>query len=140
MFVQCPVRHQLGEQAILYEDTKFFWACLSCVGKQKKLPLCLRGSRLLCFLRQTGRRASQKALKRREPRRTRRAQRRAFLFLSGLRVLRGSRLLGFLRHPRRQESTLITKTTMVHYKSLRLLVYAWSALLACSSPPELRWR
>ena len=41
----------------------------------------------------------QKALKRREPRRTRRALRRAFLFLRGLRVLRGSRLLGFLRQP-----------------------------------------
>ena len=25
-----------------HEDTKFFWACLSCVDKQKKLPLCLR--------------------------------------------------------------------------------------------------
>ena len=40
----------------------------------------------------------QKALKRREPRRARRALRRAFLFLCVLRVLRGSRLLCFLRH------------------------------------------
>ena len=44
-------------------------------------------------------RLSQKPLKRREPRRTRRALRRAFLFLSGLRGLRGSRLLSFLRRP-----------------------------------------
>ena len=48
--------------------------------------------------------AVAKALKRREPRRTRRARRRAFLFLSGLRVLRGSRLLGFLQHPQRRLS------------------------------------
>ena len=40
------------------------------------------------------------ALKRREPRRTRRALRRAFLFLGALRVLRGSRLLCFLQQPR----------------------------------------
>ena len=40
-------------------------------------------------------------LKRMEPRRTRRAQRRAFLFLCDLRVLGGSRLLCFLRQPRR---------------------------------------
>ena len=46
--------------------------------------------------------AVAKALKRREPRRTRRAQRRAFLFLSGLRVLRGSWLLGFLRQPQQR--------------------------------------
>ena len=46
----------------------------------------------------------QKALKRREPRRTRRARRRAFLFLCVPRVLSGSRLLCFLRQPRRRES------------------------------------
>ena len=44
-------------------------------------------------------RVLQKPLKRREPRRTRRALRRAFLFLSGLSVLRGSRLLSFLPRP-----------------------------------------
>ena len=48
--------------------------------------------------------ANLEALKRREPRRTRRAQRKRKALLCALRVLRGSRLLSFLRHARRRES------------------------------------